>query len=125
MPFIVGCTIPLAIFVGAGAQTTTQSVKSVLEERIQPSAVTTYQLQSYLAKRIPRLSSPVSSDKWSSEAATIRNHVLEDVAFHGWPREWIDAAPRFQETAVIESDKGYRLRKFRYEIVPGFDSAAM
>src|SRR5213083_175081 len=106
MPFIVGCTMPLAAFVGASAQTTAHSVVSVLEERIQPNAVTAYQLQSYLAKRIPSLSPPISSDKWSSEEARIRNHVLEDVAFHGWPREWIDAAPRFHETDVIESDKG-------------------
>src|SRR5437870_3221533 len=125
MPFIVGCTMALAAFVGASAQTTAHSVVSVLVERIQPNAVTAYQLQSYLAKRIPSLSPPISSDKWSSEEARIRNHVLEDVAFHGWPREWINAAPRFHETDVIESDKGYRLRKLRYKIVPGFESAAI
>ena len=125
MPFIVGCIIPLAMFVGASAQTTPHSVQSVLEECIQPSAVTTFQIQSYLAKRIARLPSPINSDQWRSEEASIRNHVLEDVAFHGWPYEWIDAAPRFRETDVIASGKGYRLHKFRYEIVPGFDSAAV
>jgi dienelactone hydrolase len=128
-PFIVGCIVPLVMFVGASSQTTAHStahsVESVLEESSQPSAVTAFQLQSYLAKRIPRLPTTLSSDKWRSEEARIRNHVLEDVAFHGWPREWIGATPRFQETDVIESDKGYRLRKFRYEIVPGFDSAAI
>ena len=61
----------------------------------------------------------------AAEETEIRHHVLEDLAFHGWPREWIEAAPRFQETGVIESGKGYRLRKFRYEIVPGFESAAI
>ena len=123
--FIFECTIPIALFVCASAQTTPHSVESVLKERIQPTAVTAHQLQSYLAKRIPRLIAPANSDKWSSEEARIRQHVLEDVAFHGWPREWIDTAPRFQEIDVIESDKGYRLRKFRYEIVPGFESAAI
>jgi dienelactone hydrolase len=123
MPFIVGCVI--VTFVGAKSQTTVHSVESVLAERIQTSAVTEFQLQSYLAKRIPKLSRPTSSDKWSSEETKIRRHVLEDLAFHGWPREWIDAAPRFQETGVIESGKGYLVRKFRYEIVPGFDSAAI
>ena len=125
MPFIVGCIIPLAMFVGASAQTTPHSVQSVLEECIQPSAVTTFQIQSYLAKRMVRLPLPISSDKWRSEEARIRNHVLEEVAFHGWPHAWIDAAPRFRETDVIASGKGYRLHKFRYEIVPGFDSAAV
>ena len=125
MPLIAGCVMPLAVFVGASSQTTTHSVESVLAGRIQPSAVTEFQLQTYLAKRIPKLSSPPSSDKWSSEEAKIRRHVLEDLAFHGWPSEWINAAPRFQETGVIESGKGYLVRKFRYEIVPGFDSTAI
>jgi hypothetical protein len=115
----------LATFIDASAQTTAQSVRSVLEERIQPSAVTTFQLQSYLTKRIPKLPPAVSPEKWQSEEARIRSHVLEDIAFHGWPREWIGAPPRFQETDVIDSGKGYRLRKFRYEIVPSFDSTAI
>ena len=125
MPFIAGCVIPLAMHGGASSQTTAHSVESVVRERIQLSAVTEFQLQNYLAKCIPKLPLPSSSDKWSSEEAKIRRHVLEDLAFHGWPREWIEAAPRFQETGVIESGKGYRLRKFRYEIVPGFESAAI
>ena len=125
MPFIAGCAMPLAMFVGASSQTTAHSVESVLSERIQPSAVTEFQLQSYLKKRIPKLSPPPSSGKWSSEEAKIRRHVLEDLSFHGWPPEWINGAPRFQETGVIESGNGYLVRKFRYEIVPGFDSAAI
>jgi dienelactone hydrolase len=124
MPLILGM-MRLATLVDASAQTTAHSFASVLEERMQPSAVTTFQLQSYLTKRIPKLPPAFSSEKWQSEEARIRNHVLEDIAFHGWPREWIGAAPRFQETDVIESGKGYRLRKFRYEIVPSFDSTAI
>jgi dienelactone hydrolase len=125
IPLIMGCTMQVAMFVGAGAQTTAHSIESVIEERIQPNAVTAYQLQRYLTKRIPKLSPPDISEKWSSEETKTRNHVLKDIAFHGWPREWVDAPPRFQQIGVIESDRGYRLRKFRYEIVPGFESAAI
>jgi dienelactone hydrolase len=122
---VVGCAMPLALLVGAGAQTTTASVESLLGEQIQPKVVTAFQLQSYLARRIPKLFPPGDSQTWSSEEAKIRNHVLEDLAFHGWPREWIDAPPRFQQIDAMASDKGYRLRKLRYEIVPGFDSTAI
>jgi len=122
---MMSCTVPFAMFVGAAAQTTASSVQSVLQERIQPGAVTAFQLQTYLTKRIPKLLPPGRSEDWSSQEARIRHHVLKDIAFHGWPREWIEADPHFQETEVIETDKGYRLRKFRYEIVPGFESAAI
>jgi dienelactone hydrolase len=125
MPFIASCIIPLSVLGTADSQTTADSVERLLTERIQPSAVTEFQLQSYLAKRIPQLTLPPSPEKWSSEEAKIRHHVLEELAFHGWPREWIDAAPHFQQTDVIETGKGYLLRKLRYEIVPGFDSTAI
>ncbi len=124
-PIVAGSIMLLALCAGACAQSTAQSVESLLAERIQPSAVSEFQLRTYLAKRIPSLPPPANSDQWFSEEARIRHHVLQDIAFHGWPREWIEAPPHFQEIAVIESDKGYRLRKFRYEIVPGFDSAAI
>ena len=109
----------------AGAQTTPQSAAELLKEQVQPSVVIAYRLQAYLTKRISKPPSPSSSQQWLSEEKRIRNHVLEDIAFHGWPREWIDAPPRFQEIDVIETNKGYRLRKLRYEIVPGFDSTAI
>ncbi len=125
MPFLAGWVVPVAMLVGASSQTTPHSVESVLAERIQPAAVTEFQLQSYFAKRTPKLLLPSNADKWFAEETKIRHHILEDLAFHGWPREWVEAAPRFQETGVIESGKGYRLRKFRYEIVPGFESAAI
>ena len=46
------------------------------------------------------------------------------MVFHGWPAEWVNAPPKFEEAGVIEGN-GYRIRKFRYEIVPGFQSAAL
>ncbi len=97
----------------------------MLEERIQASGVSAFQLQRYLSKRIPKPPTASSSDLWRLEEKKIRRHVLDDVAFHGWPREWILAPPRFQDTEVIKTGKGYRLRKLRYEIVPGFDSTAI
>jgi dienelactone hydrolase len=125
MPLIAVCTMQFVMFGHVGAQTTANSIESVLDARIQPSAVTAYQLQSYLAARIPRLPPPNSPENWSSEEAKIRKHVLEDIAFHGWPHEWLEAPPSFHEVGVIESDKGYRLRKLRYQIVPGFESTAI
>jgi hypothetical protein len=44
--------------------------------------------------------------------------------FHGWPQEWVESPPRFEDLGVL-SGKGYRLHKLRYEIVPGFYSTAI
>ncbi|PYT54303.1 MAG: hypothetical protein DMG46_22220 [Acidobacteria bacterium] len=55
----------------------------------------------------------------------MRQHLLQDVVFHGWPDEWVNTPPRFEDIGVIETGQGYRLRKLRYEIVPGFQSVAI
>jgi dienelactone hydrolase len=107
------------------AQTTGHSVETLLAQPIQPTEVTAYQLQHYLMKRIPKLPSAAGAEAWKAEAQRLRKHMLEDVAFHGWPREWVDAPPKFTEAGVIETGKGYRLRKLKFEIVPGFDSSAI
>jgi dienelactone hydrolase len=51
--------------------------------------------------------------------------LLNDVVFHGWPKEWVAAPPKFQDLGVIEAGPGYRLRKLRFEVVPGMDSVAI
>jgi len=51
--------------------------------------------------------------------------LLHDVVFHGWPDEWVNSQPKFEDMGVIETGQGYRLRKLRYEIAPGFQSVAI
>ncbi|HTM42176.1 MAG TPA: acetylxylan esterase, partial [Terriglobales bacterium] len=123
---IFACLVAVAgLVTSAAAQTTAQSVKAVLDQRTLPRVITSFQLQSYLARRIPRLPSSINTSQWMQEETKLRHHVLADIAFHGWPREWVEAPPRFEQTGVIETSNGYRLRKFRYEIVPGFQSTAV
>src|SRR5215469_5822466 len=107
------------------AQATRDVVAPLLEKEVQQKAVTAYQLQRYLMKNIPKPMVPATAEKWNMEARKLRKHILQDIAFHGWPQEWIDSAPRFEQTELIETSHGYRLRKYRYEIVPGFASTAI
>jgi dienelactone hydrolase len=109
----------------AMAQATADAVAPLLEKQIQPNAVTAYQLQKYLMNNIPKPVVRTTAEQWKLEAQKLRKHILEDVAYHGWPREWINSAPRFEQTEVIETSHGYLLRKYRYEIVPGFQSTAI
>jgi dienelactone hydrolase len=107
------------------AQTTPDSVAAELSQPIQSVDLTAFQLQHYLMKRIPKLSLPSTPGQWQASEQRLRKHILEDVAFHGWPQEWVHASPKFQPAGVIETSNGYRLHKLRYEIVPGFDSVAI
>jgi dienelactone hydrolase len=107
----------------------TQISKPYVEESLtQPSRDVAWkesQIQQYLLKRIPPLPTPATSAGWSAEEERVRKHILNDIVYHGWPREWVDAAPKFEEVGIIESNRGYRIRKLRFEVVPGFYSTAL
>ena len=109
----------------AYGQAIVDTVAPLLEKPVQATAVTAFQLQKYQMRHIPKPVPPAVAAQWSAEAERIREHVLKDIAFHGWPKEWINSAPHFEQTGVIETSHGYRIRKFRYEVVPGLESTAL
>jgi dienelactone hydrolase len=92
---------------------------------VQTPDVVEFQLRQYLMKRVPPLPKPRTAAEWTARAAELRKDLLENVVLRGWPREWIDAPPRFEDLGLIETDGSYRLRKFRYEVVPGFQTTAL
>ena len=92
-------------------QMTPNAVQKLLDEPIQLPGVIAFQLQRYLIQRIPPLPVPKSAQEWEQQEAKIEKHILDDIAYHGWPREWVDAPPNFEETGVIETGHGYRLHQ--------------
>src|ERR1700722_17173795 len=110
--------------VSAFAQDQTPVGRAV-QAPVQTPEVTYFQLQRYLMKRISTPHSPGTPGEWNVAGQKLRKHVLEDIVYHGWPQSWVEAAPHFEQVEVMETGKGYRLRKFRYEIVPGFTSTAI
>jgi dienelactone hydrolase len=100
-------------------------VTNVLGRQIQLHQTVAYQLQEYLFKSIPKLPTPSSAQAWTEEEARLRKQILDEVAFHGWPKAWIDSPPKFEDLGEVPGGNGYRMRKLRFEIVPGFESTAI
>lgn len=118
----------LSILLLAGtvaAQTKPQQVSRVLEQPLETPDVVALQLRQFLLKKAPKLPSPSSAEQWTAESKRLRGKILDEVVFHGWPREWVDAPLKVEDLGLIPSGKGYRTRKLRYEIVPGFYSTAI
>lgn len=109
----------------ASAQSLPKYLQPILSEQIQPPTLVEYEIRHLLMTRVPKLPSPTSAEQWTAEARNLREHLLNDIVYHGWPQSWVAAPPHFEDLALIESGKGYRLRKLRYEIVPGFESTAI
>lgn len=108
------------------AQSTSEQVEPILGKQLQSPEMVTFQLRQYLmTKRPATLPTPKSAQEWTAEAKRIKKRLLDEVVFHGWPKEWVNSAPKFEDLGMIPSGKGYRMRKLRYEIVPGFYSTAI
>jgi len=114
----------LTAFTVAG-QSRSEDMAPILERRLESPDVVAFQIRQYLFRRISPLPAPQNAAQWSSETERIRKHLLDDVVFHGWPKAWVEAPPKFEDLGTIQSQSGYRIRKFRYEIVPGFQSTAL
>ena len=115
------CCSPLSCL----GQIEPKQLSGVLGGDLVSPSVSEHQLRHYLVSLVAEPPSPTTAGQWSQEAKQLREHWLNNVVYHGWPRDVIEAPARFEETGVIETGKGYRIRKLRYEIVPGFFSAAL
>jgi dienelactone hydrolase len=98
----------------------------ILKDEIVSPAVADFQVREHIVQRVtppPKL--PATATEWTATADRLRRHLVDDVVFHGWPKPWVESAPKFEERGVIETGHGYRIRKLRFEIVPGFYSSAL
>ncbi|PYV03048.1 MAG: hypothetical protein DMG26_10195 [Acidobacteria bacterium] len=126
--FKVTCFLAPILLTAAGlalAQSDPEQVGAILGEEVIPPNVAVFQLREYILNRVAKPPVATSAREWTAEAARLRRHLLDDVAFHGWPKDWVNAPTKFEDLGAIEGGKGYRLRKLRYEIVPGFQSVAI
>src|SRR6266513_3730221 len=70
------------------AQTEPEQVGQVLAEPIVSPDVSVFRLKQYLLSRVAPPPKAISKDQWIAEEARLRHHLLDDVIFHGWPKEW-------------------------------------
>lgn len=107
------------------AQSDPEQVHKILEPPLLTPDVVAFECRQYLRAKAPKLQVPANREAWSEEARRMREHVLNDVVFHGWPREWVSAPANMEDAGAVPTGEGYRARKLRYEIVPGFYGAAV
>lgn len=111
--------------VETSAQSAPADLQSVLGEEILAPSAALLQMKSFILSRVAPPPVATSAAQWTVESQRLRRHLLQDVVFHGWPPEWVNSSSKFEEVGVIETHQGYRLRKLRYEVVPGLQSVAI
>jgi dienelactone hydrolase len=77
------------------------------------------EIQRYAEPRIPELPAIRDAKQWQQYADGQRRQILDRVVYRGAAAGWRDAAGRVEWLGTIAGGPGYRIRKLRYEAVPG------
>lgn len=77
------------------------------------------EVQEYCEARVPPMPQVESVEAWERYATKARQRVFDTVVFRGEAAKWRDAKLRVEDMGVIDGGPEYRIRKLRYEAVPG------
>jgi hypothetical protein len=86
---------------GAFAQSDPDDLGAVLGEEILAPGAALLQMKSYILGRVLPPPVPASAAQWTEEARRLRRRLLQDVAFHGWPGQWVNFPPKFEEVGAM------------------------
>jgi dienelactone hydrolase len=77
------------------------------------------EVQQYTEARVPPMPMVRSAEEWTRHAEQVRRGVFDKVVFRGEAAAWRDAATRVEWLETIDGGPGYRIKKLRYEALPG------
>src|SRR5439155_222866 len=78
------------------------------------------EVQAYCEAHVPLMPAVNSLAEWERYAGRTRRDVLDWVVFRGeLAREWRSAKTKVEWLETIPGGPGYRIRKLRYEALPG------
>jgi hypothetical protein len=94
-------------------------LQAILSRNIIGPRQTMTETQAYVETRIPRMKNYDSASAWEQEASRIRKEVLDRVVFRGQAADWRKGTVRVEWLETIPGAAGYRIKKLRYEPLPG------
>lgn len=97
-----------------------EAVTEALGRMVLERDTTMTEVRQFVEPRIPRMPEVATEAEWQAAADKIRAEVLDQVVFRGEAASWRDAECRVDWLDTIEGGPGYRIRKLRYEALPGF-----
>lgn len=92
---------------------------AILAQPILQPELPTAEVQVFTATRVAPLPPAATARDWQREAERLRRKVIDEVILRGEARRWQSAKTRVEWLDTIETDHGYRIRKLRFEAIPG------
>jgi hypothetical protein len=102
-----------------GSEDRQSDLKTLLSHPILSEGQPLSEVQQFCDRRIADMKQPASWSAWQHEAEQLRRSVLDNIVFRGVPSEWRDPSRRVEWLDTIAGGAGYRIKKLRYEALPG------
>lgn len=95
------------------------SIAAALKHRVIETDLPWQEVQAFTETRILPMPQITSRVDWEAYIEGRRQAVFDDVIFIGEAKTWRDAETKVEWLGEIEGGEGYRIRKLRYEAIPG------
>ena len=112
-------SLSLACATLAPAADAPSGLQALLQHPIIGTNVPMDEVQAFTETRVPRMPVVKSAAEWQKIADRLRHDMFERVVFRGEAAAWRDAKTKVEWFETIEGGPGYKIRKLRYEALPG------
>lgn len=96
----------------------TAALEEALAKPILPANQPLVEVQVYTASRVKSMPLVSSARQWTQVKEQLRQRVLNEVVLRGEGRKWAEAKTRVEWLDVLPGN-GYRIKRLRYEVIPG------
>ena len=94
------------------------SLESALAKPILAANQPLVEVQVYTASNVEPMPLVGSAQQWTQTKERLRQRVLNEVVLRGEGRKWAEAKTRVEWVDVLPG-RGYRIKRLRYEVIPG------
>jgi len=116
---LLSLVLPLVCTGWLHAAEPNEKLVKLLQSEITGIVLPEAEAQRYCEARVPRMPKMKSADWWKAESARLRKEILDKVVYVGEAAGWRDAETKVEWLETIDGGPGYRIRKLRYEALPG------
>ena len=117
----ISCSFVCWIFLFSGEvrADNEMAVQSLLNFPLLDPQTAQAEVEAFCEKRVPQLPPYRSLADWKEQASTWRSQLFQHCLFRGQADAWRQLPPAVVWTDELEGGPGYRIKKLRYQVLPG------
>ena len=104
----------------------TAEIQQALDTKILAEGLPLEQVRLFTESRVPEVPEFNDPDEWQVYSGRLRQQLLDNIVFRGnLAKYWRSTPSKIEWDEVIEDLPEYRIKKFRFEILPGWFCPAL